>query len=226
MPAGTRHHGETTLFLARHGETRWNVERRWQGHHDSPLTERGVEQGRRLAERLSGEPLAAVYTSDLGRARGTAELVAAAHGLSVVKDTDLREIDTGEWTGRPRDEIVERPDWNAMLTTYRQRPWEFVMPGGETVHDVMARARSFVERVGPRHLGQRIAVITHHVVVEVLLVTALGLTARDLWLPHQGGNCYVSELAWSDGSLSPRAVHDGAHLEDVGSLPGSRQLGT
>src|SRR5690242_1187026 len=87
----------TVIFLARHAETLWNVERRFQGHLDSDLTERGRQQAERLAERLASEPLAAVYSSDLGRSRTTAEVVASRHGLTVQTDPLLREINTGDW---------------------------------------------------------------------------------------------------------------------------------
>src|SRR6476661_8354230 len=103
----------TIVFLARHGETLWNLERRFQGHGDSPLSERGLEQARRLGERLAGESLAAVYSSDLGRTRQTAEQVANRHGLEVQTHAGLREIDTGVWTGFHRAEVETKPEWAA-----------------------------------------------------------------------------------------------------------------
>src|SRR5437660_8866268 len=85
------------ILLARHGETVFNVEGRWQGQADSPLTERGLAQARELARALAHEPIAAIYSSDLGRAFLTAAEVATPHGLQVIADRRLREIDTGEW---------------------------------------------------------------------------------------------------------------------------------
>lgn len=220
-------HGPSSVvvFLARHGETEWNAARRFQGHSDSPLTPRGLLQGQRLARRLAGERLSAVYASDLGRSKRTAALVAAQHGLEVQTDPALREIDTGEWTAGFRDDLSEREDWQAMLAMYRHRPAEVRMPGGESVHDVMARSVAFLERVLPRHTGQRIAIIPHHVVVESLLAHALGQTANDLWLPYRGGNCHVSELAWTNGQFEVRTLYDGAHVADIGSLDGSGRAG-
>ena len=98
----------TTILLVRHGETDWNLERRWQGHIDRPLNDVGRAQARALADRLDSEPFAAVYSSDLARARETAEIVAAAHGLPVHLDPRLREADVGEWSGLTADEIERR----------------------------------------------------------------------------------------------------------------------
>src|SRR5207247_5573475 len=86
------------ILLARHGETLFNVEGRWQGQSDSPLTERGLAQARELGRALSAEAIAAVYSSDLGRAMQTAHEVATLHGLTVRPEVRLREIDTGGFT--------------------------------------------------------------------------------------------------------------------------------
>src|SRR3954451_11247139 len=98
----------TTVYLARHGESDWNVERRWQGHADRPLTERGRQQARPLAERLAAVDLDAVYASDLRRAWETAEAVAAPKGLQVGRLPELREVNVGSWCGLTRDECAER----------------------------------------------------------------------------------------------------------------------
>ena len=93
------------LLLARHGETVFNVTGRWQGQGNSPLTERGLAQARELGRALAQESIAAVYSSDLGRAVQTAREVAVPHGLDVQMEPRLREIDVGGWTGKNGDEI-------------------------------------------------------------------------------------------------------------------------
>src|ERR1700675_244272 len=93
------------LLLVRHGETVFNVTGRWQGQGDSPLTERGLAQARELGRALAHESIAAVYSSDLGRAMQTAREVAAPHGLDVQSELRLREINVGGWTGKNGAEI-------------------------------------------------------------------------------------------------------------------------
>src|SRR5690349_15996562 len=98
----------TTLLLARHGETDWNREGRWQGWADPPLNELGRRQATRLAEQLRTIPFDAVYSSDLRRAHETAEILAAPHAVPIVVDPALREIDIGSWSGLTRAEIAAR----------------------------------------------------------------------------------------------------------------------
>jgi broad specificity phosphatase PhoE len=212
----------TIVLLARHGETLWNVERRFQGFQDSPLTDRGREQARRLADRLAREPIAAVYSSDLGRTIHTAEPVAAAHGLEVRPHPGLREIDTGIWTGRARDDVRANPEWEPMLRTYRRRPWEHRMPGGETVGEVQARGVAAVREVAAAYRGRTVAVVSHHVVVEVIVTHALGLPIERLWLPLRGGNCFLSTFEVRGDEILPRVLYDGCHVRDLAGIDGTK----
>ena len=98
----------TTILLARHGETDWNRERRFQGHADPPLNRTGRAQAVDLSVTLMAEELAAIYSSPLRRALETAEVVAASHGLEAVPVRALREVDVGSWSGLTRAEVEER----------------------------------------------------------------------------------------------------------------------
>ena len=98
----------TTVHLARHGESDWNAAGRWQGHADRPLTDLGRRQAAELAERLADVRLDAVYSSDLRRARETAEPVAERQGLEVRALPALREVDVGGWSGLSRPEVARR----------------------------------------------------------------------------------------------------------------------
>jgi 2,3-bisphosphoglycerate-dependent phosphoglycerate mutase len=98
----------TRIILARHGETDWNRERRWQGHSDRPLNDTGREQAETLAAQLADEPIAAVYSSDLVRAHETARIVAERLGLDVVAVPGLRERRFGSWEGLHDVEVERR----------------------------------------------------------------------------------------------------------------------
>lgn len=213
------------VYLARHAETVWNVERVFQGHQDSPLTERGREQARRLGQRLAAEQLAAVYASDLGRARTTAEAVAVAQGLAVRTHAGLREIDTGQWTGLARRAVRAVPEWSARLDLYRDRPWEHRMPGGETIGEVQARALIALREIATQHAGESVAVVTHHLVVETIMARALGLELNQLWLPYRGGNCFLSVLEVNAKQLTPRTMFESSHLADLLGADGMKSDG-
>src|SRR3954471_7990952 len=98
----------TTILLARHGETDWNLQRRVQGHSDTPLNETGRAQALALAETLDGAELDAIYASDLERAYDTAQFVAQRKGLPVTPLPELRERNFGTWEGLTDSEILER----------------------------------------------------------------------------------------------------------------------
>jgi 2,3-bisphosphoglycerate-dependent phosphoglycerate mutase len=134
----------TTLLLVRHGETDWNAERRWQGHADIPLNGRGRDQAVRLAEELAHEPVAAIYSSDLSRARETAEIVGIRLGVPIVLDADLREIDVGTREGLTWPETRERTDWD-----------------GEPHEAHAERILGALRRIAARHDDERLLVVTH-----------------------------------------------------------------
>jgi broad specificity phosphatase PhoE len=110
------------LLLVRHGESTWNAQSRWQGHADAPLSPFGERQAEDAAERVAEiATIATVWTSDLARARRTAEIIAARLGVDEVRaDPRLRERDVGSWSGLTRDEIEER--WPGYLAAGRSPP--------------------------------------------------------------------------------------------------------
>jgi len=173
----------TTLLLARHGETDWNREGRWQGWADPPLNEAGRAQAQALAEQLRTTPFDAVYSSDLRRAHETAVIVAAPHAVPVVSDPGLREIDVGSWSGLTREEIArrfpgaERPD-------------------GETRGEHLARVLHTVERIARAHVGERLLVVSHGGTMR-----ALRSHASDEPF-HPVANCGVIELHFRDDRLT------------------------
>ena len=186
----------TTILLARHGETDWNREHRWQGHADPPLNDRGREQAAELARRLAGIRIDAVYSSDLARARETAELVAAAIGIAVVVDPALREIDVGEWRGLTTTEIEARfPDG------YRRHAgggdgWQ----NGETHAAMSARIVEAVGRIAEAHPGGDVLSVLHGGVMRALLAHASGVDLAEYRLAQRGPvNGSVARIAVEDG---------------------------
>ena len=217
MAAGT----PVRILLARHGETVFNVEGRWQGQSDSRLTERGLAQARELARALADEPIAAVYSSDLGRAVDTAAAVAKLHHLAVTTDERLREIDTGAWTGKGRAEITA--EFPGGLEAWATQPTSMRLPNGETLFEAQTRALAFFAQRMPAHAAQSVVVISHGAIGQTVLVNAMGGTVEDLWLEQRVDNCQISRLEWTPShGLKLIELSDVRHLEDVGSLRGWR----
>lgn len=145
-----------TILLVRHGETDWNRERRWQGHADRPLNETGREQARALAEQLAADPPAAIYSSDLARARETAQIVADRLGLPVALDRRLREVDVGEWSGMTAAEVeLSYPD-GMRRRLAGGTGWE----GGERYEEMAERVVAALHEIAAAESGS-VLVVSH-----------------------------------------------------------------
>jgi broad specificity phosphatase PhoE len=184
----------TRILLARHGETEWNRLGRWQGHADPPLNETGRSQAAALAERLEGDGIAAVYSSDLRRASETARIVAGRLGLEVTEDRALREIDVGSWSGLTRDEVRERyPDGFARWLAGE------IGHDGETREELADRVVGAVERIAAAHPDDHVLLVTHGGAIRALRRHAAGDPGESL------GNAATFALALVEGEL---VVHD------------------
>jgi broad specificity phosphatase PhoE len=188
----------TTIILARHGETDWNREGRFQGHADPPLNQTGRAQAVDLSVALMAEELAAVYSSPLRRALETAEVVAASHGLEPVRVDGLREVDVGSWSGLTRAEVEERfPEQFTRWLEYGQG-WE----DGETYEEMGRRAVAALLELAAAHDGERVLAVTHGGPIRAAFAFADGTThAEARRLGSQIGNTFVAELAVADGAL-------------------------
>jgi broad specificity phosphatase PhoE len=169
------------ILLARHGETRWNAEGRYQGQMDIPLSEVGEGQARLLGERLKDVAIARAIASPLSRARRTAELALGEARLPQLDlDLDLQEIAHGEWEGLLASEIRERDP--ERLRAWREAPETVQMPGGESLQQVLDRAWPALEKAAAG-LGadDTLLIVAHDAVNRVLLCRILGLPLSRLW---------------------------------------------
>lgn len=187
------------LVLVRHGESVGNAERRLQGQGDYPLTERGHDQSRRLAERLAALDLAAVYSSPIPRARETAEVVAALHKLPVVPLPGVREYDFGDAAGLTYREIVER--YPEVVEAYRSGPDYPHFPGEEGREAFHERVTAALWGLAERHPGQSVVAVTHAGPIAVFCLEVLGMPYRR-----------PIPFAFENGSLSVVEIRDGPGL--------------
>ncbi|HJW90790.1 MAG TPA: histidine phosphatase family protein [Anaerolineales bacterium] len=174
------------LILIRHGETDWNVDGRWQGQADVPLNARGIAQAEETAQSLSNVKFAAIYSSDLARARQTAEVLARVAGLPLRLDPRLREIHQGAWQGLRIPEIEAR--YAEAFRRRRENPLTVAPPGGETVLQVQARVLAAVADILARHPGQTVAVVSHGFALALILAHFRGVPTERVWdlIPRNG----------------------------------------
>ena len=189
----------TTLLLVRHGETDWNRDARWQGHSDTNLNDAGREQARRVAAELGDVDV--IYSSDLARARETADIIGASARREVRTDARLRERSFGAWEGLTAPEIEER--FAEDLASWRLG--DGAGPEDAEPFDVFAgRVREFVDDVVARHPGETVLIVAHGGTIRVVHALANGL---DYVRDHAGipgvANCAVARYAAGDGKLIP-----------------------
>jgi len=199
----------TRVILIRHGETAWNRATRIQGHTDIPLSRLGVAQAERLAEALVDEPLAAIYSSDLSRARQTAEAVAATRSLVIQFDPALRERAFGRFEGLSWQEIDEGYPEDA--ARWRRREPDFAVGGGESLTVFSARCLGAARRTAAAHPGQSIALVAHGGVLDCLYraATRVALDAPRTW---QLGNATINRLLATPDGFTLIGWNDDHHL--------------
>jgi probable phosphoglycerate mutase len=164
---------ETSLIVIRHAETEWNRERRMQGTTDTRLSDLGCAQAQALGRRLAGRKFAALYSSNLSRARQTAEAIAVLTGRDVVTDPRLQERRFGIFEGLLADEIRARyPEEHARFAS---RDPDYEVPGGESASAFAARCLGCLSEIAGRHSGEEVVVVTHGLVLDSLYRAAHGL---------------------------------------------------
>lgn len=194
------------LWFIRHGETPWNTEGRFQGHHDVNLSPEGLHQAYRVAERLaaSGNFFDGLYSSDLQRAALTAKPIAEALELQPVYDPRIREIYAGKLQGLLRQEIeAQFPEFQAAI---KADPWHTRRPDGESMADLSQRVQGFLDDLPEG----RMIIVTHGGVIRAALKLILGLN-DSVWRRFRIGNASITRLLYPEGvALS---VGDVGHLE-------------
>jgi probable phosphoglycerate mutase len=207
----------TQLIIVRHGETEWNIKSIRQGNLDSRLTEKGMAQAKALAQRLAREHFTALYSSDLGRAVQTAEEVASVTGHEIITDPRLRERHLGIFQGLSGEEIKQKHPEEYKL--HRSLGPDYVIPGGESVKQQVARNIAYLNEIGSKHLGETIVVVTHGGVIS-------GLFRHTFSIPFNAPrrfeftNAGLNIFAYDEGNWFLLTWGDVSHLAPDGRTEG------
>jgi alpha-ribazole phosphatase len=199
----------TLIYLLRHGEVQGAETRRFIGHLDVPLSPVGERQCTIQAARLRGVRLAALFSSDLTRARRSAEIIGAPHGLAPTIVPALREMDMGRWDGLTASEIRAREP--AAFADWMARVGEFPFPEGESVPDLLARVGPAFDAIAAAHAGQAVAIVAHGGPNRALLCRALGVPLSRLLAFGQDYGA-LSVLEGATGAWALRRLNEIAML--------------
>lgn len=206
---------DTQCIAIRHGETEWNLQGRFQGHLDSPLSPLGRAQAAALGRRIAGEPFDVIYSSDLGRALDTAGAIARLSGHAIKADVALRERNFGILEGLTETEIIAAH--GDTLQRLRRPEPDFRMPGGESLREAYERCVEAFTRLADRHAGGTMVVVCHGGVLAHLYQHATASpidTPRNFAVPNAGINRFRYAggrwelLAWGDVSHLAEGVAD------------------
>lgn len=199
------------LILVRHGETDWNAAQRFQGHSDVPLNMKGQQQAAAIAQRLAGEEIHTIYTSDLRRAMDSAEAIAEHHAAEIIAESRLREGDFGQWEGLTYAEIEARdPEavaaWHADLLN-------FAPPDGETPLQMANRIASFLEEIKVRHADETLLLVAHGGSLQILICKLLDIPIGKFW-QFSLSHCSYSSISFFEHGAIIHVLNSTSHSEE------------
>ena len=200
------------LIIVRHGQTEWNRVERFRGRADIELDEFGKKQAEAAAKRIGEWPISAIYSSPLKRALTTAEIMAGPLGLEVQPMSGIIDIDYGEWQGLSTEDVVDRD--GHLYSQWIESPDKVKFPGGESFAEVRKRAASAVEELIKRHEKETVALVSHKVICQVLILSLLGLDSSCFWQITQDV-CAMNLFEVRGGIPSALFINDTCHLEGL-----------
>jgi broad specificity phosphatase PhoE len=200
----------TRFIFVRHGQTEWNRIVRFRGRADIGLNRRGLWQAKRVALRLRKARVAAIYASPLSRTMRTAREIASLHGLEVIAEPALIDIDYGDWQGlRPERVRRQQP---RRFSAWRERPGKARIPRGEALSSVERRVLSLIRELAERHRGRTVVLVSHDIVGKVIVASSLG-ASLDVVHRIAQDNASITQLEERSGTLFIASVNDTCHVE-------------
>lgn len=166
----------TRIYMVRHGATKLSSEDRFAGAVDVELSEEGIFQAERLAERLADDDMKAVYCSPMTRTVQTATILASPHQLALIQKNGLREINHGHWEGMRRADVEAQ--FPEEYSAWEEDPLTFAPEGGEAGVNVIARALPVIRQIVLEHRGQNVLVVSHKATLRLIISSLLGFDAR------------------------------------------------
>ncbi|MBM7867218.1 alpha-ribazole phosphatase [Heliobacterium gestii] len=207
----------TRVYLIRHGETEWNMARRYQGHSDVQLSEKGREQAQLLVRRLAGEKIDRVFASDLSRAVETARVIAEGHHTEVIVEPRFRECNFGAWEGLTFTEIEKA--YPEEMKTWNTAPGKLQLPGGESFAIVQCRAHEAMMELVKKHDNEGVAIVAHGGTIRTLLCAILEVDLDRAWQFRQE-NTALNIIDFYDCKGIIERINDVTHL-----IPGAFPTG-
>ena len=200
-----------TFYIARHGQTNWNILGKTQGHGNSDLTDKGKEQAQQLAYALKEYPIDLIFTSDLGRAIETAQIIGKEIDVKVEETNALREMGFGAWEGLLIDEI--KKDYFNAYDTWRNEPHLVDIPGGETLHIIKERVDNFIKELNDKYDNKHILLVSHTITVRVMLLSLLNSGVENIYRIKQD-NTALNIVEFRNYGPVIHKLNDTSHIKN------------
>ncbi|NLV35138.1 MAG: histidine phosphatase family protein [Clostridiaceae bacterium] len=208
---------KTRLIFVRHAEAEGNRSRHFHGWTDSPITERGHLQAKRVAEALSDVDVDIIYSSSLKRTMQTASYIARVKKLPVTQTDQLKEINGGDWEGLTWTELERR--WPEAYNTWENSPHEHQMPNGESMEEFQRRVLDEVMLIIGKNIGKNICIVTHGTAIRALICHFRACTLDEMINVAWCDNTAITIIDYEDGVFSTVVEGDASHLgSDLGTI--------
>ena len=198
-----------TIYIVRHGQTEWNLLGKTQGHGNSDLTPKGIEQAELLADSMTKYPIDYIYSSDLGRAYQTAEIIGNKLNIEVEKTEALREMNFGTWEGRIIKDIIEEDP--ELYKMWRNEPHLAKIPQGETLSQIKERTDAFIKEINEKYAGKHIVLVTHSLCARIMLLSFLDSDVKNIYRINQA-NTALNIIELRDYGPVVMKMNDTTHI--------------
>ena len=198
-----------TIYIVRHGQTEWNLLGKTQWHGNSDLTPKGIEQAELLADSMTKYPIDYIYSSDLGRAYQTAEIIGNKLSIEVEKTEALREMNFGTWEGRIIKDIIEEDP--ELYKMWRNEPHLAKIPQGETLSQIKERTDAFIKEINEKYDGKHIVLVTHSLCARIMLLSFLDSDVKNIYRINQA-NTALNIIELRDYGPVVMKMNDTTHI--------------
>lgn len=198
-----------TIYIVRHGQTEWNLLGKTQGHGNSDLTPKGIEQAELLADSMTKYPIDYIYSSDLGRAYQTAKIIGNKLNIEVEKTEALREMNFGTWEGRIIKDIIEEDP--ELYKMWRNEPHLAKIPQGETLSQIKERTDAFIKEINEKYDGKHIVLVTHSLCARIMLLSFLDSDVKNIYRINQA-NTALNIIELRDYGPVVMKMNDTTHI--------------
>lgn len=205
-----------TIYMTRHGQTYWNVEKRLQGQGNSELTEIGIEAAEKLADRLENTDLDYIISSPLKRTIKTSETIRKGREIPIVTCSDLMEINVGDFSGYTVEQMKIK--YPGLIEKIIEDPYSYAYPNGENLVEFYERCARAINYIIKNYDGKTVLIVTHGGVLKCIQHYFRNEMIQKDWAEHVAENCCLSKYQISGNDINEIYINDTKHLNSVDAL--------